>query len=174
MKITDGILKAGRIIGAVLRTLILLTAGSFLVMYAAGYRFYIVTTGSMEPAIHTGSLCAVDTDAGYESVKAGDIISFSAGSGMVVTHRAIEVGEKGIVTKGDANNSEDNNRVTRETYIGKTVLWIPRAGTAVTFLRSPYGIAGAAGVFILLALPIVMGRRSQDEEETPDNDKSAD
>ena len=68
----------------------------------AGFEALIVQSGSMEPGIPTGSLAVVDTGCDYGSIETGDIIIFQAGEERVM-HRAYAVTEKGIETKGDAN-----------------------------------------------------------------------
>ncbi len=134
----------------VLQSLFIAAAAAFILMYLAGLRFYVVVTGSMSPTIEVGSLCVVNSRATYDSVSAGDIISFRAGSEMLVTHRAVRIEKDGIVTKGDANKSEDIAKVTKETFAGRNLISVPKLGRAVTFLRSKAGIAAAAAVFVLL------------------------
>ena len=80
---------------------------------------YIVMSASMEPEIQTGSLCFVDTKYPYSDIKDNDIIAFQTESDMFVTHRAIDVTEEGIETKGDANDISDGITTTEKNYLGK-------------------------------------------------------
>lgn len=51
----------------------------------------IVLSGSMEPKIHTGSICFINKKVPYDKIKTGDIIAFKAGKNTMVTHRVISV-----------------------------------------------------------------------------------
>lgn len=61
----------------------------------------IVLSGSMEPKIHTGSICFINKKVPYDKIKTGDIIAFKAGKNTMVTHRVISVTNSGFETKGD-------------------------------------------------------------------------
>ena len=61
----------------------------------------IVLSGSMEPKIHTGSICFINKKVPYDKIKTGDIIAFKAGKNTMVTHRVISVTNAGFETKGD-------------------------------------------------------------------------
>ena len=67
----------------------------------------IVLSGSMEPKIHTGSICFINKKVPYDKIKTGDIIAFKAGKNTMVTHRVISVTNAGFETKGDANKVSD-------------------------------------------------------------------
>lgn len=131
-------------------TLFAATAAAIAVMLICGIRLYVVRTGSMEPEIKTGSLCFVDHRAELSSIKCGDIITFSTSDGTAVTHRAVRTENGSIITKGDANNAEDENAVTSDNFIGKCIFNIPQLGKAVQFLRSPWGIAASVSMIVLL------------------------
>lgn len=116
-----------------------------------GIRPYAVRTGSMEPAIRVGSLVFVNSRARLEELRVGDVITFRVGQ-MVVTHRVARVDETGVVTRGDANNTDDGGKVTAETLIGRKVFHLPWAGNLLLFLQTLYGkIAAAATLAFLLA-----------------------
>ena len=63
----------------------------------AGYRPYVVLSGSMEPEIRTGSICLIDTGYRYEELKVGDVIAFTNGR-ISVTHRIHEIRD-GLIQK---------------------------------------------------------------------------
>lgn len=106
----------------------------------------------MEPAITTGSICFVNHNAEYADVKNGDIITFKLGTEGVATHRAVSVGNDGIHTKGDANENEDAALVTEETFVGKTIWYIPKVGYFITKLRSRNGLIMTVAVIVLVLL----------------------
>lgn len=72
-----------------------------------------------------------------KSIKVNDIISYKeSGSDSEVLHRVIRINNNEIVTKGDANNKEDNpisiNQVTG-VYVGK----IKYLGSIIIFITKP-------------------------------------
>ena len=136
-----------------------------------GYQIYTVVSGSMEPAIPTGSLVYIREGKPEEAV-AGDVIAFYGGaqSGSIITHRVVEnrvvMGE--IVTKGDANQSPDMNPVPYARFIGKVELTVPEAGKIAAVFASPggKGLAGCSvGMALLLQVvaSLIEGRRGRKE-----------
>lgn len=106
----------------------------------------IVKSGSMEPAIPTGSLVVVKPATEY--VK-GDIITFGKDtqSDIPTTHRIIAVHQDGTYTvKGDANEEADPNPVARRDIIGKVAIHVPYAGFVLDFARQPLGFALLIGI----------------------------
>lgn len=67
-------------------------------MLLAGYKFMIVTSGSMEPVLPVGSLVIV-TPCDYDELELGDIVTMDAG-GIYLTHRIV-----GKYNKSDPENS---------------------------------------------------------------------
>lgn len=124
---------------SVLTTAVLAVAVFFLVAVTSGYRPYVVLSGSMEPEIRTGSICLIDTNAPYEALAVGDVIAFTNGR-ISVTHRVVEIRDKLIQTKGDANESPDHYFISEENYLGKEVLSVPFVGYAVSWLQTKRGI----------------------------------
>lgn len=111
-----------------------------------GFSSSVVLTGSMSPAIEPNDIVLCRRQSGY---FVGDIITFDAG-GSSVTHRIVSVGEDGMRTKGDANNTEDAQPIKQSRVIGKVILVIPRLGAAVGFLKTPLGILCFLGAAVLL------------------------
>ncbi|MBQ3855957.1 MAG: signal peptidase I [Ruminococcus sp.] len=131
-------------------TLFIAAAAAVVILMIAGIRAYVVKTGSMEPAIMTGSICLVDQKAKVSDIKTGDIITFRISERTVVTHRAVRIRDGMIYTKGDANNIEDEEAVTSEELVGKCILSIKGAGKVLKALRSPFGIVSAAMLIVIL------------------------
>jgi signal peptidase len=101
-----------------------------------------------------GSVCFVSTYSKYENIKSGDVISFRVSDDMLVTHRAEKIMDNVIITKGDANNAEDPDPVTKENYIGKTVFAIPHIGRLFDSLHT---FKGALLLGIIAILLIISG-----------------
>lgn len=126
----------GNFIINVLCSMIILTVFSIVILFLLGVRPYIVLSGSMEPAVHVGSLCFVNTRAAYEDIREEDIIVYETANGTMVAHRAISVSDIGIETKGDANKVSDGITTTQGNFRGKTIFSIPGIGYAIEFLKS--------------------------------------
>ena len=122
----------------------------------AGYRPFIVMTGSMEPVIMSGDLIFTKT-IDPNDIKAGDIISFTdpAGNGVsVVTHRVVEVINEAnglsFRTKGDANNAEDQDLVPASKILGIYLTRISGMGSAVMFMQT------TTGLIICVVVPLIL------------------
>ena len=131
--------------------LALLLAGVRLV----GFTPYTVLSGSMEPAYHVGSLIYVQkTDT--NTLQEGDPITFTRTSGLVVTHRIIEVveenGSRFFRTQGDANEIPDGGAVPARKVIGVPVFTIPLLGYVANFVQSLPGVCTVLGVVVVLLL----------------------
>ena len=114
-----------------------------------GYHIYTVVSGSMEPAIPTGSLVYIREEK-PEDIAAEDVIAFygAADSASIITHRVVEnrvvMGE--FITKGDGNQAPDRNAVPYSRLIGRVERSIPGAGKIAEIFTSPKGkiLAGCA------------------------------
>jgi signal peptidase len=102
-----------------------------------------VLSGSMEPAIHMGSVVIVKPTTDY---KIGDTITFGLNTKTQIptTHRIAEVrvqdGQTVYKTKGDANNAEDSKEILTKDIIGKVYFSVPYAGYVVDFIKKPIGL----------------------------------
>ena len=103
------------VVGTILLALVIVVCIPLTVPRIAGYQIYTVISGSMEPAIPTGSLVYVRNTA-PSGIEKGDVIAFygSLENGSIITHRVVSnnsvSGE--FVTKGDANAKEDMEPVS--------------------------------------------------------------
>ena len=125
-----------------------------------GIGISVVLTGSMEPTISTNDLIIVRETNDYE---VNDIVVFQDHSSLVV-HKIIRIEGDQIVTKGDANNTEDAP-ISVKQIKGEVVSIIPFFGLMVKFIKSPIGIV------LILAGAIVLLRLSyKKEKEEKDSD----
>ena len=138
----------------------------------------IVLTDSMEPQIKSGDLIICHTiDA--DKVQVGDVISFfdPAGNGSsVVTHRVEEVttdeaGNPAWVTKGDANNTEDQALVTADDLVGIYKSRIAGLGNVAIFMQTTQGLilCVICPIILLIAYDIIR-RRIYEKERKKDTD----
>lgn len=119
----------------ILSIFILIICICIISLIIAGFRPAIVMSGSMEPELHTGSVCIINQNADYEDMEAGDIIAFKRGE-IKVTHRIIKITDKGFYTKGDANISPDIGVVTKSDFIGETIFDVPYVGYAMYYIKA--------------------------------------
>lgn len=157
-------MKIVKAIVNVLTTIIIGVGGLILVLYLFGIVPYVVLSGSMEPTIDTGSLCFINKNAKYEDIKEKDIIAFKLSDGTLVTHRAIEITETGIVTKGDNNDAADSNVVKKDNFVGKNLFWVPKVGYAVKAFQSTKGkIIIITSIVLLFAAGFLFGENKNKE-----------
>lgn len=159
MKIIANILK--KIID-ILLTLVIIVGIVFVFLYAIRIEPYVVLSGSMEPTLHVGSLSFINKNVKYEELKKDDIIAYKADSNILVAHRIYSIEDDGIVTKGDANESDDGISVNELNYIGKNIFNIPYVGYGVRFIQTPRGKIISATLVVCL---IISAFIFDDEEE---------
>lgn len=130
-----------------------------------GIKTYAVLSGSMEPAILTGSLAYVDTGIGCEEIAEGDVIAFDIGDDKIVTHRVVENDESGqiMITKGDANTNIDLAPVAYTDFIGETVFSIPYLGFLLMAFKSYWAWILWAVVFLNVILCLISWLSSQNQ-----------
>jgi signal peptidase I len=110
----------------------------------AGYKMFVVLSGSMSPAFDTGSLVFVKPTEPLEIVE-NDIITFSsaADANRLTTHRVVGINrENGLsfVTRGDANNVNDPSPVPAENLVGKVTGSVPYVGYLFGFAQTRQGL----------------------------------
>jgi len=98
-----------------------------------GYSGYVVTSGSMAPAIAVGSLIVVEATR-PETVRVDDVITYTLPD-RVVTHRVRLIlptdGRVAFQTRGDANDAADPLLVEPDRDVGAVRVVIPFAGFVV-------------------------------------------
>ena len=108
---------------------------------------FVVQSGSMEPAIKTGSVVFVKPQGNY---KVGDVITFKQNidsdiknPSLTVTHRIVAVNninnQEIFTTRGDANNVEDMRQVPKATVLGRVLFGVPYLGYPVGFVKTQTG-----------------------------------
>lgn len=148
MKKTISILANLILVACVALLVAVLVAPSLL-----GVSLDTVLSGSMEPAIQTGALIAIEKTMA-EDIQVGDIIGFKLeGMDTPVCHRVVEIVDTeeglGFITKGDANEDPDAGVVKPENLIGRVVFDLSGIGYVTRFIKTPYGFG------LLLGLPAI-------------------
>ncbi len=99
-----------------------------------GYAMLEVVSGSMEPTIRVGDLVIIDTN--YHDYQKNDIVTFRDTNGSFVTHRIVSIQDDKMITKGDHNNSQDEEMPTKN-IVGKYLFRLQGVGTILTSLKNP-------------------------------------
>lgn len=108
---------------------------------------YIVLSNSMnddpDPVLQAGDVIFV-YNTPPAAIESGDVITFRAGEGPVITHRVVEVttadGAAAFRTKGDANEDADAGLVRGGQIIGTVGFYIPWIGRVVAFAGTRNGL----------------------------------
>ena len=148
----------GKVFKIIVNTILVLlvSLGIFVVFsfvpFPGNYKLFTVQSGSMEPAIHTGSLIFVKPMAGYD---VGDVVTRKTTDPKVtVTHRIISKEEKDgqatFRTQGDANNAPDMETVRQSDIIGQEIFTIPYLGYPVSYAKT------SQGLILLVVIPAVI------------------
>jgi signal peptidase I len=148
--------KLGRI--AAILILILIISGSLFTIITPffGWRTEAVISGSMEPAISTGSVVIIRPVI-PDTIRKGDVIMYySPDKTSLTTHSVFYVASEPslqFITKGDANNSPDVIPITPGQIIGIVALTIPYLGLVAQFIKTPFGFT----LFLLIPAVILIG-----------------
>jgi signal peptidase I len=152
---------------AVLLALVLALAAFSVLGPLVGWRVDAVVSGSMEPAIHTGSV-VISRPVAAGEIATGDIIVFRALRGEAVTaHRVVAVTREpapSFVTKGDANDGPDPNPVAPGQVAGVVILELPYLFYLFALIRTPAGLA------LTVAVPLLILAASEARDRWPRGD----
>lgn len=180
---TDVTRRAGRW-GRILAvwTLLGIAAGLLLAItipYLLGYRSLTVLSGSMAPAFNAGDVVVAEQISPLEA-RIGDVVSFRdpENGSRLVTHRVrrmeVEEGSVTFVTKGDANTSVEQWKVTPDGTIGRVRYYVPKVGYALYWTRGRLG-----RIFLIVVPALLLGayelvRIWRPEPEDPEPEEVAD
>jgi signal peptidase len=146
------------LIGVVLLILVATTG-----MALGAWRFTVIDTGSMRPALNPGDV-AVLTSEPIADLRRGQIVAFHPPGEprLTVTHRVFSVQRtsEGIIikTKGDANNATDawRARITSAT-VWRESLKLPKVGYLVAWSQQRPARLGVLIVVVVLVVSMLLG-----------------
>jgi signal peptidase len=123
-----------------------------------GYSFLIVLTGSMEPDIKAGDFVIIKECDDYAIY---DVITYED-EDMLVTHRIIQKTSDVVITKGDANNTEDDE-INYNQILGKVVYSSEKIGKFIrVYLKYIFLIISL--FVIIINVCVSNGERKKDGE----------
>lgn len=103
-----------------------------------GYNPLVVLSGSMKPTYNVGSIIYYKES---NAIKIDDVIVFTCKDNSFVTHRVIDIVDEKYVTKGDANESADAERVMQQSIKGKAVnIEIPYIGYYIHYINTNFWV----------------------------------
>lgn len=98
-----------------------------------GHKPLVVISGSMEPTLKVGGILYYEKME-LEDFKINDILVYKT-KDHIISHRIVNIVDDGFITKGDANNSVDNNLINKNQVLGKGTNWsIPYIGYYADFI----------------------------------------
>lgn len=109
-----------------------------------GFTAFEVATGSMSGTIEIGDVVLVKIT---DEISENDIIVYKQENNFI-THRALKIDGDTIITKGDANSSEDMP-IKKEQLFGKVIKIIPNVAIWKKVLTTP-------SVLITMIITIVL------------------
>lgn len=124
-----------------------------------GYTFFEVITGSMADSIQIGDVIIIKLT---QEVNEEDIIVYKSDNNFVA-HRLIKQEENKLITKGDANNTEDSP-IELEQVLGKVIYIIPKIGIWKKVLLSREIIGLIAILIFTLGVTVVYISKSKEEK----------
>jgi signal peptidase len=116
-------------------------------------QFFIVTSGSMEPLVKSGSL-ALTKRVDPLSLKIGNIVAFTSpyNSKETILHRLNAIKSTTpllFTTKGDHNFSPDQWDLTENAIKGRYLFSLPYLGKIIAFIQNPLGF------ILIICLPAI-------------------
>ena len=114
----------------------------FLVYITSGYFYYhaiAIASGSMHPNIKKGDVVVIEKIKNKNEIEIGQVIACRYEK-IIVVHRVVKKikvdGNLYFYTKGDANNSIDNYKITEDMVVGIVNLKVPYIGYPTIWLNN--------------------------------------
>ena len=118
--------------------------------YPFGIKTAIVLTGSMEPTLNIDDFVILRELKGRVNVN--DIVSYKRpGEKNEVLHRVVSVNKNIVITKGDANNKEDDP-IDVMQITGVYVRKVKKKKKIITFFTKPLGVSFTVTLFLIILL----------------------
>lgn len=125
-----------------------------------GYGIGVVVSGSMEPKISVDDLIIVKERKVYH---VGDIVVYQS-RGVLVVHEIVEINGDYVITKGTANNIEDDP-VPISQLKGEVVEVYEDVGKYFRFIKSPSGMIIMISATLLLLILSFQSEKKEDKNE---------
>lgn len=151
-----------RIIDVVFVIIIVLLSLYFVLRLTNKAVIYKVQTGSMEAGIHVNDYIFVVKKGSYNK---NDVITYKY-KDTYITHRIVKIDGNKIITKGDANNVEDDE-ISVDKVVGKVVY----NGGILNFIID-YKYVVIASMLVVYIATILLDKASKMEENDGKDNKN--
>ena len=140
-----------------------------------GRRLYVVTSGSMSPAIKVGDAVFVKPidPPRTRSLVPGEVVTFRSANnpGFLITHRIAAVrvsagGRKFYETKGDANSSPDASSLDPSRVVGVVTRVVPHLGSVLVGMQTPTVLVSFLMGFLFFEVSFVAFRAASGSSAT--------
>lgn len=121
-----------------------------------GYTVFEVSTGSMAKTLNIYDVILVKIT---KEVEQGDIITYKYDDELI-THRIMKIDGDKLITKGDANNTEDK-AITKDDIIGKVISVYPKVGIWVKVFTEPNVLISVFVTLVLIGLAITKADKEE-------------
>ena len=145
--------------------LIVLLSSYFVLRFLGMAEIYKVQTGSMEDGIHAGDYILIYKKNKY---NVGDIVTYKKDD-YHVTHRIVKKNGNKVITKGDANNVEDDE-INVKSIVGEVIY---NGGILNILINYKYALASALLALYLFSCYFERKKEKNSfEEETAKKEKT--
>ena len=140
-----------------------------------GYKILQVMSGSMSGEFETGDTILIKEIKDERDLKIGDVITYQVTENTLVTHRIINITKFGetleYTTKGDANNTEDNEKILFSDIEGKYVKKLRLISKLISFMQKTYGMIITFTIPILLIMCTINNEKIKEERKNKRREK---
>ena len=140
-----------------------------------GYKILQVMSGSMSGEFETGDTILIKEIKNEGDLKIGDVITYRIEKKTMVTHRIVnitKIGEKlNYTLKGDANNTEDSEKVIFSNIEGIYVRKLKLIGKLINFMQKTYGMVIIFMTPVLLILYVINNEKAKEEKRNKRREK---
>ncbi len=118
-----------------------------------GYKILQVMSGSMTGEFETGDTILIKAVNNENQLNIGDVVTYKVEKNTLVTHRIVNITkEKNNIkytTKGDANNTNDKEKIDFSDIEGKYICKVIIIGKLISIMKNPFGMA------LIFTIPII-------------------
>lgn len=143
-----------------------------------GYRLFVISTGSMYPALEVGDVILSKSYETGETIEPGDILTYEGlgqTEGLLITHRLVSYteddGKRVFILKGDFNNTNDSP-VSEERVVAVCVCKLRIFGYIYNCLQSSWGLPALGLIIFGFILVEVLDFRKTLEQKKNDEKKN--
>jgi signal peptidase I len=157
-------LRPAAVLRVVVAAALVALAGLVLLALAprlVGFQGHVVVSGSMEPRLSPGDV-VLTRPVLPQDLQPGQVLLFPdpEGADRLVLHRLVAFDARGdLVTRGDANQSDDTTHVPASSVIGQAQLRVPYVGLPAYWrFVGQWGSLAALAALLAVATVLVTGR----------------